>query len=110
MSSPSSSEPGSLEEQAERVALALSAYERSISDARTKALSLGIILLEAQSNRALSATVGRQALASITASQAGLDDALKHADAAHRVIAHLARYLGIDPSAYGEQKGPGDKF
>lgn len=95
---------------ASRVATALDAYEQSIAQARGSALALGMALLEAQKDRRLAPVVGRQALAAVTASQGGLDDALRHADAAHRAVATVAKFLGFDPSAYGAQKGPGDVF
>lgn len=92
------------------MAQAFGKYERAIADSQLAAHTLGVVLLQAQAARAVSPISGRKILSALTQSKAGLDQALDASSIAHRLMETMARGMGIDPSAYGEQKPPEPNF
>jgi hypothetical protein len=92
-----------------RLAGELRGYENLLRATYAAGGRLATAAAEAQASRRLSVICGHQVLAAISAANVEVAEAIAHGAHAHRLLDALARQLGVDTSAYGdEHKYPGN--
>ncbi len=87
----------------------LHTYEQALRHAFAAGGLLSAAAAEAQASRRLSVTCGHQVFAALAGANAEVGDAIGRAAEAHRLLETLARRMGEDVQAYGDNhKYPGD--
>lgn len=92
-----------------RLAGELRGFEHLLRAAYAAGGRLAVAAAEAQASERLSVTCGHQVLTAISGANVEVAEAIARGAQAHRLLETLARQLGKDVTAYGdEHKYPGD--